>query len=110
MMLVRPASIGGLVACFVLLHFWQGGRYTKTERDTWLSLGVLGVVAVVIGVQFLSQSRLRYPSCHQRLSKIGLLFARTKDKPAACPHCGVNLDHAMPASSVHRSATNIPGV
>lgn len=75
MMLVPPLTIGGSVACSVLLYFWQGGRYTHTERDTWLSLGVMGVVAVVTGVQFLSQSRLRCPLCHQSLSKIALLFA-----------------------------------
>ena len=108
MIFVRPVEIGGVVACFVLLNFWQGGRHTHTERNTWLSLGVLGVVAVVIGVEFLSKSRLRCPSCHQSLSKIALLFAWTKDKPAACPHCGVNLDHPMPASSGHQS-TNTPG-
>ncbi len=99
MVLVRPVATVGAVACFVLLLFWQDGRYTHTERNTWLSLAVMGVVAVVIGVQLRSQSRLKCPSCHQSLSKIALLFAWTKDKPAVCPHCGVNLDDPMPASN-----------
>jgi hypothetical protein len=98
MVLVRPVSTVGLVACFVLFLFWDG-RHTQAEHNTWILLGVAGVIAVVIGVQFRSQSRLECPSCHQSLSKIALVFAWTKDKPAACPHCGVNLDDPMPASN-----------
>jgi hypothetical protein len=104
--LVRPVSTVCSVACFVLFLFWQDDRHSQTDRNTWLSLGVMGVLALAIGVQLLSQSRLKCPSCHQSLSKIALVFAWTKDKPAACPHCGVNFDDPMPTSNDWESFFN----
>ena len=103
MVLVRPVSTVGLIACFVLYLFWDG-RHTQAERNNWILLGEFCVLAVVIGVQFRSQSRLQCPSCHHSLTNIALVFAWTRSKPAACPHCGVSFDDPMPASNERSGA------